>query len=90
MTNLPVESMKTGGLSWWSDLTVSDPYYALPVLTCAMLYGIMEVSTSLHDCCLSCIIALSDRADIKGSLLHSIVCNCAAVLVLSNLAKHNC
>ncbi|XP_033207798.1 mitochondrial inner membrane protein OXA1L-like [Belonocnema kinseyi] len=33
MARVPIESMKTGGLSWFSDLTVADPYYVLPVLS---------------------------------------------------------
>ena len=44
MANLPVESMKTGGTAWFTDLTVSDPYYALPVITVALLYATIEVS----------------------------------------------
>ena len=38
MANCPVDSMKTGGLSWFSDLTVPDPYYILPVLTSVTLF----------------------------------------------------
>lgn len=89
MTNLPVESMKTGGMAWWSDLTVSDPYFALPVMTCAMLYAIIEVSMCLHGCCLGCIIALSSHAHIKCSLLRNAVYN-SGVLVLSSSGKNNC
>jgi len=57
MANLPVESMKTGGIAWFTDLTVSDPYFALPVLTMALLSATIEVSiastciTSLKLCC---------------------------------------
>merc|ERR1712107_900185 len=38
MANCPVDSMKGGGLSWFSDLTVADPYYILPLLTSATLF----------------------------------------------------
>ena len=38
MANLPLESMMTGGLFWWSDLTIPDPYYILPALTSLSLY----------------------------------------------------
>jgi len=38
MANCPVDSMKTGGLSWFSDLTVADPYYILPILTSVTLF----------------------------------------------------
>eukprot|EP00128_Syssomonas_multiformis_P014055 Colp12_sorted_trinity150504_noHs@13279 len=34
MAEAPVESMKTGGLMWFSDLTAVDPYYALPTIMC--------------------------------------------------------
>jgi len=44
MCNLPVESLKTGGTAWFTDLTVADPYYALPLMTSAFLYGVIEVS----------------------------------------------
>ncbi|XP_044577437.1 mitochondrial inner membrane protein OXA1L isoform X1 [Cotesia glomerata] len=37
MTNLPLESMRHGGLLWFTDLTVTDPYYLLPVLTSVTL-----------------------------------------------------
>jgi hypothetical protein len=33
MANCPVESMTSGGLFWFVDLTVQDPFYALPVIT---------------------------------------------------------
>ena len=35
MCNAPVESMKTGGLHWFPDLTASDPFFALPLMTAA-------------------------------------------------------
>ena len=38
MANLPVESMCTGGLYWFTDLTVSDPFYLLPLLTSTTLF----------------------------------------------------
>jgi YidC/Oxa1 family membrane protein insertase len=43
MANLPVESMTTGGLLWFTDLTITDPYYALPVLTCVTFLATMEL-----------------------------------------------
>jgi len=33
LTNLPMESMMTGGLGWFVDLTATDPYYLLPLMT---------------------------------------------------------
>ena len=45
MAAIPVESMKTGGILWFTDLTVPDPYYILPVLGCASFMAIIEVSS---------------------------------------------
>ncbi len=44
MAQLPVESMKTGGILWFHDLTVPDPTYALPLVACAAFLVNIEVS----------------------------------------------
>ncbi len=38
MANCPVESLSTGGLAWFTDLTVADPYYLLPTLTSSTMF----------------------------------------------------
>ena len=38
MCNVPVESMTTGGLAWFSNLTVADPTMILPTVTAATLF----------------------------------------------------
>ena len=38
MANLPLESMMSGGLYWFKDLTVPDPFYVLPALVSATLF----------------------------------------------------
>jgi YidC/Oxa1 family membrane protein insertase len=43
MATLPVESMTRGGILWFVDLTVPDPYYVLPLLTCATMLATIEV-----------------------------------------------
>lgn len=43
MANIPVESMKEGGLLWFTDLTVCDPYYILPMLTSITVWATIEV-----------------------------------------------
>lgn len=43
MAQLPVQSMTTGGMLWFLDLTVPDPTYALPVLACATFLCNIEV-----------------------------------------------
>jgi len=45
MANLPVTSMTTGGLLWFTDLTIPDPFYALPLLTAGTFLLTMEVGT---------------------------------------------
>jgi YidC/Oxa1 family membrane protein insertase len=42
MSNLPVESLKAGGILWFTDLTVPDPYFILPVVTCLSLWCALE------------------------------------------------
>ena len=44
MANLPVESMTTGGLFWFTDLTLADPLHLLPFITSATLLATLEVS----------------------------------------------
>ncbi|KAK2719967.1 hypothetical protein QYM36_004020, partial [Artemia franciscana] len=43
MASAPVDSLRVGGLAWFQDLTVPDPTYVLPVLTCATLAVVMKV-----------------------------------------------
>ncbi len=43
MANVPVESMKYGGLFWFTDLTICDPFYILPFITSATIWAVMEV-----------------------------------------------
>lgn len=43
MAQLPVHSMKTGGTLWFTDLTIPDPTFALPVLACASFILNIEV-----------------------------------------------
>lgn len=43
MANLPVESLKEGGFWWMQDLTLHDPYYIMPLITCATLYITIEI-----------------------------------------------
>lgn len=45
MANTPVESMKDGGLFWFTDLTICDPYYILPMLTSITVWATIEVKS---------------------------------------------
>lgn len=43
MSSLPLESFKYGGLSWFTDLTLPDQYYILPLVTVITLGITLEV-----------------------------------------------
>lgn len=43
MANVPLDSLKTGGLFWFTDLTLADQYYLLPIVTSATLWATIEV-----------------------------------------------
>ncbi|XP_018565117.1 mitochondrial inner membrane protein OXA1L isoform X2 [Anoplophora glabripennis] len=45
MCNAPVESLRTGGLWWFTDLTLPDQYFLLPIITSATLYATIELGT---------------------------------------------
>lgn len=45
MANAPVESMKEGGLFWFTDLTVPDQFYLLPIITSLTMLATIEVGT---------------------------------------------
>lgn len=46
MANAPVESFHTGGIAWFTDLTIADPYYILPVITCGTLWLTLRQATA--------------------------------------------
>ncbi|XP_028285015.1 mitochondrial inner membrane protein OXA1L isoform X2 [Parambassis ranga] len=43
MAYLPVPSMQTGGLSWFTDLTAADPFYILPLAATGTMFFILEL-----------------------------------------------
>lgn len=43
MVNAPVESLSTGGILWFPDLTVSDPLFILPAITSLTLLATIEL-----------------------------------------------
>ncbi|KAJ8929425.1 hypothetical protein NQ314_017874 [Rhamnusium bicolor] len=45
MSNVPVESLRTGGLWWFTDLTLPDQYFLMPIITSATLYATIELGT---------------------------------------------
>ncbi len=49
MANLPVDSMREGGLFWFTDLTMADPYFLLPILTSVTMWITLEVLFNFFD-----------------------------------------
>ena len=45
MALAPLESMKTGGMWWFGDLTIPDPTYALPLIACGLFVMNIQVYT---------------------------------------------
>ncbi|XP_031569385.1 mitochondrial inner membrane protein OXA1L-like [Actinia tenebrosa] len=43
MANLPVESLQTGGIWWFMDLTTYDPYFVLPILCSFTMLASIEL-----------------------------------------------
>lgn len=43
MANCPVESMTYGGLWWFTDLTVPDQFFILPIITSLTMWATIEV-----------------------------------------------
>ena len=47
MAHIPVPSLETSGFLWFTDLTATDPYFILPAVGSALLFGAMMVSYSI-------------------------------------------
>ncbi|XP_025834334.1 mitochondrial inner membrane protein OXA1L-like [Agrilus planipennis] len=45
MANVPVDSLREGGMLWFTDLTLPDQYYGLPLITSFTLWVTIEVGT---------------------------------------------
>jgi YidC/Oxa1 family membrane protein insertase len=45
MANTPVESLRDGGLFWFTDLTVPDQFFLLPLITSFTMLATIEVGT---------------------------------------------
>ena len=43
ITSLPVASWETGGILWFNDLTLSDPFYGLPIITALSLFATIHI-----------------------------------------------
>lgn len=43
MAKLPVESLTTGGWLWFTDLTIADPYFILPLLASGSILTMIHV-----------------------------------------------
>ncbi|KAJ1951530.1 hypothetical protein FBU59_000102 [Linderina macrospora] len=49
LAKVPVAHMETGGLWWFTDLSVMDPTYILPVLSCVGMMGVIELQSKLNS-----------------------------------------
>ena len=49
MAHLPVPGLDTGGLLWMKDLTLSDPYFLLPIMTGASYYFTFKVTNAFRS-----------------------------------------
>lgn len=45
MANVGVEHFATEGALWFTDLTVCDPYYALPLISAATMWVVLKVGS---------------------------------------------
>ena len=43
LTNVPLVSLKDGGMLWFVDLTLADPYCLLPAITSLTMLATIEV-----------------------------------------------
>ena len=43
MCDLPVESFRTGGALWFQDLTITDPFFILPIISASTLFIMLQV-----------------------------------------------
>lgn len=44
MVDLPIPSMETAGILWFTDLTVADPYFILPAISTLAMFSSIMVS----------------------------------------------
>ncbi|KAH8019829.1 hypothetical protein HPB51_022563 [Rhipicephalus microplus] len=79
MANLPMESFKTGGILWFTDLTVPDPFYILPLITSVSLFCTLEallcywVTSNMFTLCQVGVLrieAVRKRLDIPALIKH--------------------
>ena len=66
MARLPVESFKTGGTMWFTDLTVPDPTYVLPLIACVAFLSNVEVGM----CNASNVLIISTTVGMYPCILH--------------------
>lgn len=48
MANIPVPGLETGGLLWFTNLALPDPFYLLPIISSGILHYLLRVHTPLH------------------------------------------
>ena len=56
MVNVPVESMKSEGLFWFTNLTIGDPYYLLPLFNSLSIWAQVCQKMIFHSTTISNVI----------------------------------
>lgn len=49
LANIKLASLTTGGYLWFLDLTVADPFYILPLISCSSMYFIIKFGAGDAD-----------------------------------------
>jgi YidC/Oxa1 family membrane protein insertase len=70
-------SMQTGGLSWFTDLTVADPYYILPAASVIMSLIVIETGAEMG----STQTAVTPQAKVMRNVFRVLIVGSLAVLI---------
>lgn len=69
MATAGVEGFSSGGALWFTDLTIADPYYALPLISAATMWVVLKVGSESGI-----------RSDTMAGIMRYVV-NCFPVIV---------
>ena len=85
MATAPVESMTYGGTLWFPDLTVADPFFALPLIACLTFLTNVEVRWSRG--CTSSLTRVAVSYEGSGNVRGWVCTSCKANVWTVNLPK---
>ncbi|KAI2634042.1 hypothetical protein GGS21DRAFT_125817 [Xylaria nigripes] len=78
MADIPVPGLENGGLAWFTDLTVRDPFFILPVLTTGLTYIIFKQMQRLAS-------ANPARNELQDKIMQLALTAMAPVMFLSTM-----